>query len=62
MDTKPNLIFAWRHSKIIEGKVFTQKDGTPIRKSIPGSLAAIFVAWFEKMFVKKSKFKAKINF
>ena len=50
------------HFKTFQRDIFTQKDGTPIGKSISGPLAGIFVAWFEKMFVMKGKFKARIIF
>ena len=63
METRKNVnqlnIFLETHFKTFQGDIFTQKDGTPIGKSIYGPLAGIFVAWFEKMFVMKGKFKAR---
>ena len=50
------------HFNTFHGKVLTQKDGTPVGKSTSGPLEGIFVVWFEKMFVMKGKFKARIIF
>ena len=50
------------HFQTYEGIVYTQTGGTPTGKSISGPLAGIFVAWFENLFVKKGKLKARIVF
>jgi hypothetical protein len=34
--------------KTLDGRIFTQTDGTPIGKSISGPLAGIYMNWFEK--------------
>ena len=33
--------------KTLDGRIFTQTDGTPIGKSISGPLADIYMNWFE---------------
>ena len=39
------------HFKTIDGNIYTQLDVTPIGKSISGTIADIFMIWFEKEFV-----------
>jgi len=39
------------HFKTIDGRIFTQIDGTPIGKSISGPLADIYMIWFEEQHI-----------
>ena len=39
------------HFKTIDGKIYTQLDGTPIGKSISGPIADIFMIWFEEEYI-----------
>ena len=39
------------HFKTIDGRIFTQIDGTPIGKSISGPLADIYMIWFEEQYI-----------
>jgi hypothetical protein len=39
------------HFKTIDGRVFTQIDGTPIGKSISGPIAGIYMNWFEEQYI-----------
>ena len=39
------------HFKTIDGRIFTQTDGTPIGKSISGPIADIYMNWFEEEYV-----------
>jgi len=39
------------HFKTIDGRIFTQTDGTPIGKSISGPLADIYMIWFEEQYI-----------
>ena len=43
------------HLKTIDGRIYTQIDGTPIGKSISGPLADIFMFWFEEEYIFKEK-------
>ena len=36
------------HFKTLDGRIFTQTDGTPIGKSISGPIADIYMNWFEE--------------
>ena len=36
------------HFKTLDGRIFSQINGTPIGKSISGPLAGIYMNWFEK--------------
>ena len=47
------------HFKTIDGRVFTQTDGTPIGKSISGPIAGIYLNWFEREFVFSEEKKRK---
>ena len=50
--------------KTLDGKIYFQRDGLPIGKSISKPLAGIYMHWFEKTFVfgEDSKFKERIVF
>ena len=39
------------HFKTLDGRIFTQTDGTPIGKSISGPIADIYMNWFEEQYV-----------
>ena len=39
------------HFKILDGRIFTQTDGTPIGKSILGPLADIYMDWFDSEYI-----------
>ena len=39
------------HFKTLDGRIFTQTDGTPIGKSISGPLADIYMDWFERTYI-----------
>ena len=39
------------HFKTIDGRIFTQIDGTPIGKSISGPLVNIYMIWFEEQYI-----------
>ena len=43
------------HFKTIDGRIYTQIDGTPIGKSISGTLADIFMIWFEEEYIFNDK-------
>jgi len=51
------------HFKTIDGRIYTQIDGTPIGKSISGPLADIFMIWFEEQYIfnEKNVFKPYIK-
>ena len=51
------------HFKMIDGRIYTQIDGTPIGKSISGPLADIFMIWFEEEYIfnKTNVFKPYIK-
>ena len=51
------------HFKTIDGRIYTQIDGTPIGKSISGPLVDIFMIWFEEehIFNQKNIFKPYIK-
>ena len=38
------------HFKTIDGYIYTQTDGMPIRKSIFGPIAGIYLHWFENIY------------
>ena len=50
--------------KTLDGKIYFQRDGLPIGKSISKPLAGIYMHWFKKTFVfgEDSKFKERIVF
>ena len=50
--------------KTLDGKIYFQRDGLPIGKSISKPLAGIYMHWFEKTYVfgEDSKFKENIVF
>ena len=50
--------------KTLDGKIYFQRDGLPIGKSISKPLAGIYMHWFEKTFVfgEDSNFKENIVF
>jgi len=50
--------------KTLDGKIYFQRDGLPIGKSISNPLAGIYMHWFEKTYVfgEDSKFKENIVF
>ena len=50
--------------KTIDGKIYFQRDGLPIGKSISKSLAGIYMHWFEKTYVfnEDGQFRNKILF
>ena len=52
------------HFKTIDGRIYTQVDGTPIGKSISGPLADIYMIWFEEQYVfsDNNMFKPHIKF
>ena len=39
------------HFKTLDGRIYTQTDGTPIGKSISGPLADIYMDWFENEYI-----------
>ena len=39
------------HFKTLDGRIFTQTDGTPIGKSISGPIADIYMNWFEEKYI-----------
>ena len=43
------------HFKTLDGRIFSQTNGTPIGKSISGPLAGIYMNWFEKQFMYSDK-------
>mmetsp|Transcript_3349 Transcript_3349/g.6053 ORF Transcript_3349/g.6053 Transcript_3349/m.6053 type:complete len:409 (-) Transcript_3349:195-1421(-) len=47
------------HFKTIDGRIFTQSDGTPIGKSISGPIAGIYLNWFEEQFIYSDRCKHK---
>ena len=47
------------HFKTLDGRVFTQMNGTPIGKSISGPIAGIYMNWFEEEFIQSSQCKMK---
>ena len=47
------------HFKTLDGKIYTQTDGTPIGKSISGPIAGIYMDWFEKQYVYSDMCKMK---
>ena len=51
------------HFKTIDGRIYTQIDGTPIGKSMSGPLADIFMIWFEEQYIfnEKNVFKPYIK-
>ena len=51
------------HFKTIDGRIFTQIDGTPIGKSISGPLADIYMIWFEEQYIfnDNNEFRAFIK-
>ena len=51
------------HFKNIDGRIFTQIDGTPIGKSISGPLADIYMIWFEEQYIfnDNNEFRAFIK-
>ena len=52
------------HFKTMDGRIYTQVDGTPIGKSISGPLADIYMIWFEEQYVfsDNNMFKPHIKF
>ena len=50
--------------KTIDGKIYFQRDGLPIGKSISKPMAGIYMHWFEKEYVfnEDSRFKGNIVF
>ena len=50
--------------KTIDGKIYFQRDGLPIGKSISKPLAGIYMHWFEKthIFNKDGEFRNNIVF
>ena len=50
--------------KTLDGKVYFQRNGLPVGKSISKPMAGIYMHWFEKTYVfnEGSKFKDKIVF
>ena len=50
--------------KTLDGKIYFQKDGLPIGKSISKPMAGIYMHWFEKNYVfnEGSRFRANIVF
>ena len=49
--------------KTLDGKIYFQRDGLPIGKSISKPLAGIYMHWFEKTYVfENSRFKENIAF
>ena len=44
-------IFLETHFKTLDGRIFTQTDGTPIGKSISGPIADIYMNWFEEKYI-----------
>ena len=51
------------HFKTIDGRIYSQIDGTPIGKSISGPLADIFMIYFEEEYIfnEKNVFKPSIK-
>ena len=47
------------HFKTLDGRIYTQIDGTPIGKSISGPLAGIYMDWFEKEYVYSEECELK---
>ena len=45
--------------KTIDGRIFSQTDGTPIGKSISGPIAGIYLNWFEEEFIYSERCKNK---
>ena len=39
------------HFKTLDGRIFTQTDGTPIGKSISELIADIYMNWFEEQYI-----------
>jgi len=50
--------------KTLDGKIYFQRDGLPIGKSISKPMAGIYMHWFEKNYVfnEGSRFKDNIVF
>ena len=50
--------------KTLDGKIYFQRNGLPIGKSISKPMAGIYMHWFEKTYVfnEESKFKDNIVF
>ena len=50
--------------KTMDGKIYFQRDGLPIGKSISKPMAGIYMHWFEKKYVfnEESTFKKNIVF
>ena len=50
--------------KTLDGKIYFQKDGLPILKSISKPMAGIYMHWFEKTYIfnEDSRFKENIVF
>ena len=50
--------------KTLDGKIYFQRDGLPIGKSIPKYLAEIYMHWFEKKYIfgENGEFKENIAF
>ena len=50
--------------KMMDGKIYFQRDGLPIGKSISKPMAGIYMHWFEKKYVfnEESTFKKNIVF
>jgi len=50
------------HFKTLDGRVFTQINGTPIGKSISGPIAGIYMNWFEEQFIESDQCQMKPKF
>ena len=47
------------HFKTIDGRIFSQTEGTPIGKSISGPIAGIYLNWFKEEFIYSEQYKTK---
>jgi len=50
------------HFKTLDGRIFTQTDGTPIGKSISGPIADIYRNWFEEQYIFNDSNPFRNNF